>query len=339
MINVFEKLLCFDAWTRKAAYWNMNDTEAPIRAKLAIQNLLKLLQEKVPRKDGQAWRLAKFHEMLHLVDEIMKYGALREYAADRPEHNHIAKAKRPGRRAQKRHKTFERQTATRLADTLIINRVFELNQTSDCSFLVDDESDSDSDPDVPTPKPAGVVIKQSFGQATRFLVESRSLNSNPSMRWFSESALPPLIQPLLQFMIHKFQKTQIHCCTEYVRNDYCFRCHPNYKKEGRYYDWAMIDFEVVSETGEVKKEAYPCRICAVVPKEPNNFKHIYLIVQSAQKKLAPDDSILFQNWEFADDYYVVYADAIKSPVFVVEVNETTISTVLQYDEWPDLFVT
>ena len=72
------------------------------------------------------WKFPKFHELLHIVDDIERFGAPMNYCAQRPESLLIPVAKQPGRRAQKRHEgsVYELQAAQRLSYSIIIDAMF-----------------------------------------------------------------------------------------------------------------------------------------------------------------------------------------------------------------------
>ena len=63
-----------------------------------------------------------------------RFGAPRNFNAESPESLFISAAKKPGRRAQKRHhgSMYEMQSAQRLADSLLINKVDNVNLKLSC---------------------------------------------------------------------------------------------------------------------------------------------------------------------------------------------------------------
>ena len=84
--------------------------------------------------------------MLCVVDEIEQFGAPRNLNAERPESLLIKAAKRPGRRAQKRHAAcvYELQSAQRLAESFLIDLVHTCI-SGDNLFHDDPTSNSDND--------------------------------------------------------------------------------------------------------------------------------------------------------------------------------------------------
>jgi len=64
----------------------------------------------------------------------------------------------------------------------------------------------------------------------------------------------------------------VTCYTEYQRNDEKFRCHPNYRLKGPWYDWAF--FQIQEDDGEIVE--YPGRIYAFImhKEEPHAIVHL-----------------------------------------------------------------
>ena len=65
------------------------------------------------------------HELTHIVDDMMRFGAPPNFCAQCPESLLIVASKQPGRRAQKRQEgvVYELQAAQRLCYSLMINTV------------------------------------------------------------------------------------------------------------------------------------------------------------------------------------------------------------------------
>jgi hypothetical protein len=123
---VFEAMLCFDEWLRKDTYWadhNAEVTKAIVS--LSIAQLMPLSKKYIPTSKSTAWNYPKFHEMMHIVDDMSRFGAPQNFCAQRPESLFIVAAKQPGRGAQKRHigVVYELQAAQRLCYLLMINTV------------------------------------------------------------------------------------------------------------------------------------------------------------------------------------------------------------------------
>ena len=129
MLELFEGMLCFDAWLNQDTYWKLEDTDAGKASFLySLRKLMSWCTTRIPTRDesGSKWNFPKFHELLHIVDDMIRFGATINFCAQRPESLLINAAKKPGRRrAQKRHEgsKYELQSAQRLAFSCMIDTV------------------------------------------------------------------------------------------------------------------------------------------------------------------------------------------------------------------------
>ena len=108
-------------------FWDSsNSAQAMQSAQSLIEALLKLCKNNIPAFKENGWKFPKFHELLHVVDDIERFGAPQNFNAERPESLLIHAAKRPGRRAQKLHVgcVYELQSAQRVAESFVIDLVY-----------------------------------------------------------------------------------------------------------------------------------------------------------------------------------------------------------------------
>jgi hypothetical protein len=127
-LNVFEGMLCFDAWLHLPAYWSeANKDESKESVRRSIENLMKNCKTRISSPNSANWEKPKFHELLHIIMFICRFGAPSNYSsAERPESLLIPAAKQPGQRSQKRHATYVQQAARCLASSYMISRVHEM---------------------------------------------------------------------------------------------------------------------------------------------------------------------------------------------------------------------
>ena len=132
--------------------------------------------------------------------------------------------------------------------------------------------------------------------------------------------------------------TAIHCCTELMHNQLLMRCHPSYQGEGPWFDWVSVHFEACMVDGRTYPEGnYPCKVMAILPKQRNEFlEETEIIVQSAQARTGTD-SVLFQEWELMDGYFVVSPSSIVESLLVLEIEQNRIAVARSYSEWPSCF--
>ena len=337
ILEVLESLLTFDAWLRKSDYWSTTDPQecnrVMKRIKKSIGKFMKMCHDGIPNGRANAWKFPKFHELHHIVDDISRFGAPANFCAERPESLLIPAAKKPGRRAQKRHEgsAFELQAAQRLQQSFVIQSVYSRIWHDDA--LVEETS-------VDSGKIIGV---HNLGQAT-FASVSRLLAANGKWQyevgWRTKTDTKFMKVPprLLQFLCDTFlvgDATTIQFCTEYKANGQTFRCHPCYQSDGAIYDWMKVDF---GEPHGIR----PCRLAAVVLVESPNHQvedfQVKLVVQSVTE-MTGVQSVLLTEWYFDDTYHSVSPDRIIAPCFVITITHdgSKVLVTRPLEEWADEF--
>lgn len=331
VLNTFEALLCFDAWLNQPTYWKMEDHAASkISVAKSIRILLRMCKERIPLKDGKTWKFPKFHELLHILEDMERFGATMNYCAQRPESLLIPVAKQPGRRAQKRHdgSEYELQAAQRLSYSLLIDSMYTqiwepLPADNVAMLMAGDTSDNTNE------------IFQSSGQAT-FCTLSRLTGGPLQVFWDAKTHKDLMRQPaaLLHFLFDTFGPDNVQYCTEYVRDIYTFRCHPCYQSAGPIYDWMLIAYT----DNNNQAQTYPARLAAVVVRPtttPQCLEPYILVVQSATTK-TNKSSVLLTEWNWSPKYQTISPESIAAPCFVISIREDSskILETRQLHEWP-----
>ena len=124
---MFECLLCFNAWLNCPTFWRLDYTPATKTGyQASIVKQMQICKAYTPTVKATAWKFPKFHKLLHIVDNIERFGAPMNYCAQRPESLLIPVTKKPGRRAQKRQQgvAYELQAAQRLSSSIIIDTMY-----------------------------------------------------------------------------------------------------------------------------------------------------------------------------------------------------------------------
>ncbi len=246
-LALFETLLTFEAWMKRDCYWKTSDRQTPRRAYRKIKEMLALIKLHSPRKDDTCgWKLTKFHEMLHVVDDICCFGSPKNTDAGPCECNHKILAKKPGRLSQKRHAVFDKQVAQRLADSYIINfahsrmsaTVAPASQTSNSTKHVLGGSKFDVE----------VTLNESDDVYNYNVVWHTKMSQKQVCEIDSCNSHLPYSEDLIAFIAEEFnQEGSLLCYTEYSpahAPDVLYRAHPNYRSGGSWYDWAYIQFEI-----------------------------------------------------------------------------------------------
>jgi len=113
MQSCFQMVLCYWMWLKLVSYWKRGDTNARQAYKTSIRTMLKGLLTLWPRSIKAGWELPKFHEQLHVPDDIERNGAPSNSHSGPTEHNHIEFVKNPAKRTQRRLVNLDQQIAER----------------------------------------------------------------------------------------------------------------------------------------------------------------------------------------------------------------------------------
>jgi hypothetical protein len=332
VLEVLEALCCFDAWTRMDKFWHISQQEHYAKnAKESLAKMLTMVRDCLPREKGNGWKLPTFHNLMHIVSDMCKYGKPKEANTEVGEKNHKVFAKSIGRRCRKQHQTFAKQVAGRLADAFIIDKVSSAMQLNE--DFVDDESD--------VLEKSDVEEIQENAKGTHFTILHDGNKVEAKWQSATENHLLISDENVLHYVFAHFKTEQIssvHCCTEYVYNHLFIRCHPCYKGEGPWFDWVTVHFDESSVNGVLyPNDKYPCKVLAIMPKQYNSFvEETSILVQSALGR-TQNDSALFTEWELMEGYIVVPIDSIHESVFVLELGNNKIAVALPYSEWPSCF--
>ena len=255
MIQVFEMLLCYWAWLKKEEYWHIKDSEALQIAKNAVWVLTNRLKRLFPRTSGQQWKIPKFHKQLHIAENIQLFGAHRNIHTGPQEHNHIENTKKPSERTQKRKAVFDLQIANRLVDKYVIDHTQAKILEQQSSISKYEEIECSVQPEESTHNAAKFSVNMIHNPITK--------QTDLTYEWVTPSMKGKVIdKKLLHTIRNLFFKTlpfeqqiqgvQIQGFTEYTRQHLTFRCHPNYRNEGQWYDYAMVAWEQPLNSNKAK---------------------------------------------------------------------------------------
>jgi Plavaka transposase len=309
VLAVFEAMLCFDQWLNQATYWTaQHHAESKLVVQHAIKTLMSMCVDDIPLAKGKSWKFPKFHELLHILDNMERFGAPINYCAQRPESLLIPVAKKPGRRAQKRHNgsAYELQSAQRLSYSLMINAVYARiwntsRQTTPCV--------------APTTGKCPEEHPTSTGNAT-FATLTCDFATGYRLCWHTQTNVSLLHIPdnVVQFLSHQFG-SNVRVCTELRHNRETYRCHPSFQSGGPIYDWMNVKCE--NKTTKVIT-IKPCRLAVVVVTK--NSQPLRLVVQCSVRKTGIK-SVLLTEWEMSHDFIVIQPCDIDGPCFVISIKE------------------
>ena len=97
MLNLFEAMLCFDAWLHLPTFWPEDQEEVgKVEARTSIQKLMKMCKAHIPSENSEKWKFPKFHKLLHIIKDISHFGSPINYCAEQPESLLIPLPSNPG---------------------------------------------------------------------------------------------------------------------------------------------------------------------------------------------------------------------------------------------------
>jgi len=111
MQEMFQILLCYWAWLKSEVFWKKGSPTSKQRYKASICLMLNKLYDLWPRSKGQGWDKPKFHEQLHIPDDIERNGSPNSTSTQLTEHNHIEVIKNPAKCTQCRQLMLDKQIA------------------------------------------------------------------------------------------------------------------------------------------------------------------------------------------------------------------------------------
>ena len=213
--------------------------------------IMYLMRKIAQRNKGMGLKLAKFHMILHLWEDIMEFGVPLETDTSANESMHKP-SKKASKMTQKAADTFNFQTAMRLIEFTLLDLAMEEITNGNVPWQyynnpptptqkvpAADASDSDTvEPDASTGDVKIVVVEQENGEPG-FNVVTRS-------KYRSKMKLN---KELLAFLLGLQDLVQDHISTESVpiytvhkRAGQIFRGHPNFRGKGPWRDWVWVDW-------------------------------------------------------------------------------------------------
>jgi hypothetical protein len=234
---------------------------------------------------------------------MMAFGATKCYSAACPEAHHKEHAKQPGRPSQKRIRRINQQYATHVADAFVVQSTMQLfsnNTPANVALTGQQLPGSLNKDDEDTTTHDTAAASSSYMLTTYIDVATDELCYYVQLaNW---AATPIVLEPNLEYFLMDYYRTRCWdantgisspmLCTEYRRHDsngetlIQIRCHPDYRSNGPWYDWAFIRFE--DNAGNCTD--YPSRILPCVPsqehdKVPDKNVTFELVVQCCSAPL------------------------------------------------------
>ena len=299
----------------------------------SLSFLLLMVSNCLPREDGNGWKLPTFHNLMHIVSDMCKYGKPKESNTEVGEMNHKVFTKRIGCHCRKQHSTFAKQVSSHLSEAFILNKVGTNMGLLDDSTVLETH----------VPEPVDLVTNTECAKGTHFTVQHNGQTVVSKWQSATEEHLLRCDQDVLDYLYsfvfsNEDNVTSVYCCTEYQYHGLFICSHPCYQGEGPWLDWVNVHFaESYMNNVTYPEGKYPCKVFAIVPKQYNSFlEETHILVKSGLAR-THKDSVLFREWTLMDHYLLVPIDSLDESLFVLELANNKIAVARQYSEWPREF--
>ena len=281
-----EGLLCFLSYLKYGNHKEGNQMEKQKLSRKSVVYMLKLLTLGIERDtNSNGWHLQKIIEMSHFLDDVDKYGNASGFSTNTGERGLKFWAKLPAVTAQKRSdNVFTKQVSERIVESQLFNKVSMLSNNN----LFNDRRNVDSQS---TERGNGIR----FGGST-YLVEIKS----NGIRYFhfTHSGSPVesdhSFGESIECWFKKKFSNRIRCGKSHWiklftevnidrgNNTATFRCHPNYRSGGPWFDFCMLQYEETT-SGRLCTKNYLGRIGVFFSKDiQDTTENPKMLVQEIQ---------------------------------------------------------
>jgi hypothetical protein len=260
----------------------------------------------IPREEGNGWHIQKFHELLHVPIDVMNFGSPNNFDTGRFENRLIDIGKINSVFCQKwTPKLYTRQLSQRIAEQQCFSKAKRCLGISPTKHDTDDDDDDNSIwsgvssitndvIDIPSQSPSYCLFIQDDGSlAYQWLRQKK------------ENVPHPILAQLHQIM-KDHQHYSLFGYTEVKILGKIFRCHPNYRSRGPWYDWAIM--RIAPNHSDTLRHEYnirnnitpafdhgcrPAKVLAIFQMN-GQFHFLYHVVDD--KRNSSLDSVLAERW-------------------------------------------
>ena len=311
-LHLFEMMMCYEQWAKKPEYWVLDDEEGIDLARSAIVKFLDSVKEIADRTEGYQWKITKFHEQLHVIWYMNRFGSPRNFDAGMGEKNHKVLAKWPAATAQKRYMTFDKQSMERLHELYILNcarEEFMAGGYLPSGFLgLDDEGDDE---------PGDLVVVDNEDQessgGSNFILRMRDGSLSlywPRMEKYLPNVLPELLEDLLgrYFICQGVNSYEPKYENFTIQSDYIkvsrdertvYRAHPCYREKA-WFDWVTISWRL----GNARKMSppIPAKVMLLVSyMQENQHQHEAIIWSAAGSDIPKKCTVLGSKFRLEEN--------------------------------------
>ena len=253
-LELAESLLCFHAWYKGGHPFDFSNPEKTQKDITdSIRKMMVLIKEFIPREEGTHWKLQKFHDLLHVATDMVKYGSPQNWDAGPGESSLKYWSKVPARTCQKKgYKIFNRQVASRVTERQTMSRaknaMCKSGSLGNFRFRTNmaiKKPDPPVDPILPedavpvfnSKYPTFVVFEEEDDNGRIMKWKSRKRKSNKDIH-------PVVYDYFLNNIPHQPDDEDITLegYSEVKIGPKLFRAHPDYHAEGYWYEWVWVKY-------------------------------------------------------------------------------------------------
>lgn len=259
--HLAEALLCFHAWYKMGVPKVKDGKIDTGIIKASVARLLAMVRWYTPRKSGRGWKIQKFHDLLHLAVDIERFGPPSNFDCGPNESSLRYWAKLPALTSQTRgYNTFAKQVAMRIYEFQCFAKALRLNGLRGRRSRKKENMNTGEET-AAAAQDGPILGGSRYRVYTNTNIPSEQITSSKPQGSF---AVSPVIENFLRWQ-NKAEhdilplsedtrgtnfwelRTEVSFIPKEGDRRITLRCHPNYKNEGPWYDWAIVHFQPGNE--------------------------------------------------------------------------------------------
>lgn len=352
--------------------WHSYTCQPEIRVDLLVnlqaktRYIMWLIKETAHRKKGMGLKIVKFHSLTHLLTDITSYGVPMNYDTGSDEKGHKV-TKVAAKMTQKNSRTFLMQTANRQCEFELIDLAMaELGKRQLFTYYDRIEppapnGGAEHNNKTSTGDTQINIILDTDGKQTYSLGVGRQSKVPATQAWGKDIVA---FLHNLQVNLSQWERNGLEFRGEHRRNGHIFRGHPNYRKEGPWRDWVIVDWG--AHVGISPANIWCFLVLRNLPKmEEERAEHrdlltngscylkngVYAVVENALYTTMPmvhnaSTPLLFRSLDLQMDgarrkFQLIRTDAFVEPCFIIpdfgSTNKRAYFQIANKDTWPEVF--
>lgn len=367
-LHTFEGLLTLEqTLARQHEFWSLDDMEKGEENLMrSIKMVVDHLNEDCPREEGHSWKLSKVHDLTKFPHYISKVGSPANFNAAIGETLLKPMAKHYLSNVQFRRATFLRDLAQRVLEEDIIHFGMRTMDISLNDTLFGESVNDSIQATVPNNDEEVYAFSDCLKWSTRFTLSLREhvhRNDNPNISYAmhvechsnSKSEMPHLHSTIVKAVKNHMESNhiqEIHAYSQFRKDDYIIRAHPDFNGEGPWYDWCYVAFY---NPRKQREEKVPCKILLFFhnAEEVATVDNLLVLMHCCKYKERKISTLFTHRWlEYSTRdghvplYQVIPVSAISHPAYCFEEcpgfhhrrpENDKVIVVLERSKWPSEF--